>query len=317
MQFTNKFEEKLEKLFLTLIADKSANWEKPWLPAMQTQPVNATTGKAYSGWNSFVLFLETETNRYAIDAWLTFNQAKAIGVTILKGSSATPINFYSPCWRNLTSGIVIYNEQYFQLSEREKEEFKPYLVQKIYNVFNICQTDIKESNPEKYAELLEKFTITEPKLLWSDNTDQIDSFISSWSDICPIYEQATNMAFFSPTTKSITVPLRSQFTSLSSFCEVLFHEVAHSTKLSIERNLSYEEEELVAELTAAFIQCSLGLIGTGGTNPQASAYLNSWLSAIKGKELTEICKQTSQHVVKAVRIINEKIILKIPYFEKV
>ena len=88
------------------------------------------------------------------------------------------------------------------------------------------------------------------------------------------------------------MPHKQQFESAESYYATLFHELAHSTghpsrvgREGIENfnsfaSDSYSKEELVAEMSSAF------LCGVSGISPavigQSAAYLQSWISRLKG-----------------------------------
>lgn len=79
----------------------------------------------------------------------------------------------------------------------------------------------------------------------------------------------------------IVVPSKVQYEELGEYYSTIFHEIGHSTKLVNKREKkSYAQEELVAELTAAFLCSSIGL-STGTTERNSIAYLQSWYGQIK------------------------------------
>lgn len=79
----------------------------------------------------------------------------------------------------------------------------------------------------------------------------------------------------------IVVPSKVQYEELGEYYSTIFHEIGHSTKLVNEREKkSYAQEELVAELTAAFLCSSIGL-STGRTERNSIAYLQNWYGQIK------------------------------------
>jgi antirestriction protein ArdC len=88
------------------------------------------------------------------------------------------------------------------------------------------------------------------------------------------------------------MPHKQKFQSAESYYATLFHELAHSTghpsrvgRDGIENvnsfaSESYSKEELIAEMSSAF------LCGVSGISPvvigQSAAYLQSWISKLKG-----------------------------------
>lgn len=86
------------------------------------------------------------------------------------------------------------------------------------------------------------------------------------------------------------MPLRESFIKPESYYSVLWHELGHSTghpaRLGRHKegdpvkfgSQDYSKEELVAEMTAAFLCGSTGIINDMTQN---TAYIESWLSALK------------------------------------
>ena len=89
----------------------------------------------------------------------------------------------------------------------------------------------------------------------------------------------------------IVVPEISQFTEISEFYSTAYHEAVHSTGHPKRLNRitdiaqygseSYSKEELIAELGASYLVHTTGL-ETKSSFQNSAAYLNGWLSALKG-----------------------------------
>ena len=89
----------------------------------------------------------------------------------------------------------------------------------------------------------------------------------------------------------IVVPELNQYTELSEYYSTIFHEAVHSTGHSSRLNRitdvarfgsdSYSKEELTAELGASYLVNAAGL-ETDLSFQNSAAYLNGWLSALKG-----------------------------------
>lgn len=79
----------------------------------------------------------------------------------------------------------------------------------------------------------------------------------------------------------ISLPDIRQFENVYEYYSTIFHELAHSTKVSIDRGkLSYAQEELVAEVSASLLCSSFGLINEGSFQNNV-AYLQSWMKEIE------------------------------------
>mgnify|MGYP000006656470 CR=1 FL=1 len=86
----------------------------------------------------------------------------------------------------------------------------------------------------------------------------------------------------------ISLPDAKQFEHMSEYYSTIFHELAHSTKVAIDRGkLSYAQEELVAEVSASLTCASLNLIDEGSLKNNA-AYLQSWMKQIEKEEARDI-----------------------------
>lgn len=59
-------------------------------------PVNAVTGRAYSGINVPLLWMAAEEHGYTSDRWLTFRQAKAAGGYVRKNETSALAIIYKP-----------------------------------------------------------------------------------------------------------------------------------------------------------------------------------------------------------------------------
>ena len=100
-------------------------------------------------------------------------------------------------------------------------------------------------------------------------------------------------AYYSPLGDQIHMPPRESFISDPHYWQTVFHEAAHSTghkdrlgRLPSIENLprfgseDYSREELVAEMTAAFLMGTANLDAPQAIQ-QSAAYLSSWAKKIK------------------------------------
>ncbi|MFA7944765.1 ArdC-like ssDNA-binding domain-containing protein [Pseudomonas brenneri] len=67
-------------------------------------PVNAVSGRAYSGINIPLLWAESQQQGFLADRWLTFNQARQAGGHIRKGERSTLTVLYKPMERDAMDG---------------------------------------------------------------------------------------------------------------------------------------------------------------------------------------------------------------------
>lgn len=284
-------------------AIEASSWKKGWTDgeAMIGLPQNVT-GRVYTGSNAFLCQLDTTLKNYKVPVYFTIKQIKDLGAFPKKGEKSIPIFKWGLSIYNRETGKKATLKEYDSLSKEERDEkYKviPYL--KIFNEWNIDQTNLEEVNKEKYDALLSKF---EAKEIKDDNgmysNAAIDQMLTSQSWVCPIeYTQQNPSALYNKSRDVIIVPRKDQFNISDTPEEIykdgeeyyssLIHEMAHSTghesrlnRLSPDGKFGGEEyakEELVAELTAAMVGSALGFDSRIRDNN--TAYLKSWMSALK------------------------------------
>jgi len=104
----------------------------------------------------------------------------------------------------------------------------------------------------------------------------------------PVLHEGGQRAFYAPDADSITMPPRTLFPKAEAYYATLFHEMGHWTghKSRLARDLSgafgsapYAREELVAEMTSAFLcsDCGIG----NAVEENTVAYVQNWLAALK------------------------------------
>lgn len=294
--------------FADMIIDRmkvieASNWKKGWTDgeAMIGLPQNVT-GRVYTGSNAFLCQLHTMKKNYKVPVYFTHKQIRDLGAHPKKGEKSIPIFKWGLSIYNRETGKKATLKEYDSLPKEERDEkYKviPYL--KIFNEWNIEQTNLEEVNKEKYDALLSKF---EAKEIKDDNgmysNAAIDQMLASQSWVCPIeYTQQNPSALYNKTRDVIIVPRKDQFNISDTPEEIykdgeeyyssLIHEMAHSTghesrlnRLSPDGKFGgdeYAKEELVAELTAAMVGSALGFDSRIRDNN--TAYLKSWMSALK------------------------------------
>lgn len=284
-------------------AIEASSWKKGWTDgeAMIGLPQNVT-GRVYTGSNAFLCQLDTTLKNYKVPVYLTIKQIKDLGAFPKKGEKSIPIFKWGLSIYNRETGKKATLKEYDSLPKEERDEkYKviPYL--KIFNEWNIDQTNLEEVNKEKYDALLSKF---EAKEIKDDNgmysNAAIDQMLASQSWVCPVeYTQQNPSALYNKSRDVIIVPRKDQFNISDTPEEIykdgeeyyssLIHEMAHSTghesrlnRLSPDGKFGgdeYAKEELVAELTAAMVGSALGFDSRIRDNN--TAYLKSWMSALK------------------------------------
>ncbi|MBS1712981.1 MAG: DUF1738 domain-containing protein [Armatimonadetes bacterium] len=237
-------------------------WRKPWRGS-HSMPFNAVSKKHYRGINVFLLALAHFTD----PRWVTFNQARELGGTVLKGERAMPVVFWKP-WS--TEGI-----------DQETGEVYVWRVPllKRFHVFNVEQCDG-----------LELPTLSTTAVNEHARIERAEAFLSQITDPPEVRQQGTS-AWYRPAEDLVQVPPLEWFETADSFYGTLFHELGHATGHEKRLNRpsvtgevqfgsgSYSREELIAELTSAYCCASIGLDNSLIEN--SASYIQSWLSALR------------------------------------
>ncbi len=269
-----------DQIINLLESHETGGWKQPWiaLGADNAPARNATTDKTYRGINQFLLGMTLVHRKYLKNQWLTFKQAKDQGATVKKGEKSSPIVFTKPSYVTKDNEFISADK----VGELTKEQaqaqgLKKIFMLKLYRVFNVAQTE--GLDPEFYH--------VEPQepLPEFERNERAETLIHSTDAKIEIIE--SNEAFYNPTLDKIQLPLRAQFKGTEPFYATATHELAHWTghPSRLNRDLknkfgdaSYAKEELVAELTSAFLCASLGF---EKTITQNAAYLKGWLGKLK------------------------------------
>ena len=260
-------------------------WKKPW----QTSGIWArshVTGKEYSLLNQMLI---DDSGEY-----ITFNQAKKEGGFVKKGAKGKTVTF----WKML----VYKQEESEETDKKEKAKKIPFL--KTYTVFKIEDCD----------GITEKF----PTPPLPDVAERIETAENIWREYCeregiPVYEKESARAFYSPTDDSVTIPTIQQFYGTEDYYSTLFHELVHSTLLRLGRpkpksfgDKTYAEEELTAEMGAAFLVARFGL-NTEKQTEQNAAYIDSWRKKIsEDKNLVVVAAQRAEKAVNLILNIKKE-----------
>lgn len=310
--------EKALKQFADLMIQKikevEYDWKKPWFsPESGGGLPQNIEGRVYNGINLFMLYLLSEEKGYSTPLYMTFMQAKEAGASIMRGEKSFPVVYWNFSVSD-KNGNKISIDDYRDLSDDEKKEYKVTPYMKTYNVFNVSQTNYPEVQPEKWEKLKEQFkspSLKDEKGMFT--MPLLDALIRERQWVCPIYPRESDSAYYRRGEGChIIVPLKGQFDTGESFYSTLLHEMAHSTgeegllgreKGEVFGDKKYAKEELVAELTSATCGKSLGL--STCIREENAMYLKSWLSALSGDP--KFIYTILSDVAKASAMIQEKV----------
>jgi antirestriction protein ArdC len=234
-------------------------WRKPWNGEAKA-PRNLVTGKPYRGINAFLLACTGFSSPY----FLTFKQVQEKGGQVKKGARSFPVVFWS---------IVTAEDR-----ETGDEKNIPFL--RYYRVFSVEQTTLP------IPEL--------PQVERKFNPIEEAERIVDEMPMKPEIRTGEDKAYYVPLYDYINMPRKGLFHSDAGFYNSLFHELGHacghSSRLARKGVMEssyfgsheYSKEELVAEMTAAFLCAEAGIVQA--TIDNSAAYISGWLRALKSKD---------------------------------
>jgi antirestriction protein ArdC len=247
----------------------------PWIKSWKTDSSadkNFITQKAYSGINTLILGMAGYSN----PSWASYKQWQDKGVQVKKGEKATQIVFFKPVSKTSTN------------ENTGETETSGYAVLRAYSVFNAEQTDI------------EIMPATEPETPFNP----IPAIESKIKETGAIIRHGGDAAFYMPGKDCIQLPNKSAFLSESNYYATVFHELAHWTgaKHRLDRQLdkgkygnpAYAFEELVAEISAAFLCADYKIQG----DLRHAGYIESWLKA---------CRDDNKAIFKAAALAQKAV----------
>jgi antirestriction protein ArdC len=248
-------------------AGNTGAWKMPWHTNgdCNFSPINTASRKPYRGINTLCLWAAAQQKGYSSGEWGTYQQWQNRGAQVRKGEKSTAIVFWKFAGKEEKEGTG---------SESETESSSRLMFCKTYNVFNAAQVDGLPAAEETTEE--------------APVEDRIDSAEAFFAAVPAIVRHQGNRAFYAPGTDSITLPEFSAFNSPLDYYSTRAHETGHwtGTAARCDREMgkrfgdnAYAMEELVAELTAAFVMASLGLSSTPREDHQN--YIASWLRVLK------------------------------------
>jgi antirestriction protein ArdC len=298
------------------------DWETPWFDVGRMDCKNYFTGKPYRNGNIFFLLIATKFYRYKYPFYLTFKQGKELGYSVTKGSKALPVYYYSfTFWRIDESGKKIkvhpnkVQGKCFATLREEGISIYPFL--KVYNVFNVEQFVNLETGENLLTKVSNEMISIEDKdsNVGTYEVQTFEDIINNWE--CPIVEvDAVQNMLYNVTTDTIELTSRNLCKTIEAFYSSMLHEVAHSTgaktrlnrfslfdDLMGSRKESYAIEELVAELSSAFIMASNNLCDEEQRKNSAK-YLQSWEEKIKSDN--NLAFKVCSEAFKAISYIGER-----------
>lgn len=241
-------------------------WVKPWKngAAGQCMPVNAATNRAYRGVNILTLWAAAIGGGYPLPRWLTFRQGQALGGFVRKGEKATPVVLVKK---------VTFGDEHKGAADEADATTKQVTMLRNFWVFNVAQ--LAELPPHLYAA-----PAAEQE---GERHARAEAFLkATGADV----RHGGHRACYIPSADRINLPPFGSFDGPEHYYATSLHEhchwSGHGTRL--DRDLSgrfgshaYAAEELIAELTAAFLCAELSIEG----QLRHAEYIGSWLELLR------------------------------------
>ncbi|OCC24627.1 antirepressor [Croceicoccus estronivorus] len=285
----NIYDEVTQRIIAELEAGRFP-WVQPWdsrVTGGPGLPMNALTGRRYSGINVLLLWGAAIGGAYPSQHWLTFKQALESGGNVRKGEKGT---------------MVVYADRFVPEAEKTKaretgEDAKAVPFLKRFTVFNVAQCE--GLRPETLTGLARD----PAPLPTREIIPHAEALIEATG---ADFRIGGSEAFYSPGGDFVAVPPQPAFRDQINFYRTAFHELSHWTGHAkrLGRDQSgrfgskpYAREELCAEISAAFICAALGIVPT----VRHADYVGSWLEVLR--EDNRAIFRAASHASKAADFI--------------
>src|SRR5579875_236730 len=243
-------------------------WRRPWTST--GLPRNLITKKPYRGINYFLL----SASKFVSPFWLTMRQANELGGSIRKGEESTIVTFWKV-------DDAKQHETEELDAEPKDEKNRRRFVLSLYRVWNLEQCILPQAVHDKLPKI---------ETHQHDPIEAVEKIIAGMPNP-PEIVRAGSKAYSSPITDRITLPPRELFQAAAEDAATTLHELSHST--GHEKRLAregitevapfgsavYSREELVAELSAAFLCAEAGISNAVIRNQ--AAYVAGWLARLR------------------------------------
>lgn len=243
-------------------------WMQPWNAAHAAGAVSRPlrfNGQPYSGINILSLWASAMGHGFAAPIWMTFKQAIELGGCVRKGEKGSPVVYANTLVRTETDPET----------GEDQDQAIPFL--KAYTVFNVDQI---EGLPDHFYALADGETNPDQRIETAEAF-----FAATGADI----RHGGDSACYIPSIDRIQMPSFEAFRDAESYYATLAHELTHWTRHASRLNrdfgrerfgdAGYAQEELVAELGAAFLCADLKI--TLSEREDHASYIASWLKVLR------------------------------------
>ena len=274
----SEYRQKLTDMFMELLQDSldhPVNWHQGWTYALAgTAPYNAARGNSYRGINRFYLALVAHKQGFGDPRWATMKQIQENGWHLEKGSKGYEVEYWFPYDIENHKGLTWKEYDTMVLKGESTEDI--IIRPRYFYVFN--------------ASLITGIPPLETAAKATVEPDELISRLSESMNV-PIMHFINSSCAYNPYRDSIVTPPPECFESSYEYNSSVLHELAHSTGHSsrLDRPLStvfgstaYAREELVAEITSAFMGAHLEMPeGDHPDTEQHREYVRGWLQNLR------------------------------------
>lgn len=260
--------QRVTNAIVTAIEAGAGDYQMPWNVRRCGSsplgiPLNPVGRYSYRGINILTLWSSQEQYGFPIPEWATYQQWQSIGAQVKKGEKASISIFYKPLDPKSTTSS--------EEDAARPDKSRPFII-KAANVFNAAQVDGYAPAPLPLTSDDEKHAASEHLIYASGAKISIGG----------------PKACYIPSRDEIHLPPQAAFINSQAYYGVAFHELSHWTghKARCARSLegrfgseAYAIEELIAELSAAFLSAELEL--TPEPRIDHARYISSWLKALR------------------------------------
>ena len=263
--------QQVTELILEHLENGVVPWRCPWNREVG-RPRNFTSGKVYRGINVVLLGCR-QFDAAASPWWMTYRQASERGGHVRKGERGSLVVKYGTFD---LKGVVATKAD----GTKRQGRFL-----RLFTVFNATQIEGIEFPPSATAGT---------GLTPEQRIERAEAIVKAMPQRPIIREGNGARACYRPSMDEIEMPDFSIFQSPESYYGTLFHELGHATGHPLRLNRDsltkhdafggqvYSQEELVAEMCAAFVGMEAEIVND--RHEQSASYLENWLSVLKVKD---------------------------------
>jgi len=273
------FRKQMADMFVAALKEEPEKVLMGWDFSGPDTPTNAFTNAKYRGVNLLYLKMIELEQGFDDSRWMTFKQIQTKGYHLQKGAKGAKIEYWMP-YSFEERKALSWGEYKSRAAEPDFDERKYGIYPRYYTVFNA-----------KFIEGLPELDLT--PILHDIDESQIIMDIKDGMLVDIETELNSSRAYYSPSEDKIHLPDKSQFKSFAEYNRTALHELAHSTGHQYRLNRdqtgmfgtpSYAKEELVAEITSAFMSEFVPCPLTDELLKHHKGYVQNWAEAIENNE---------------------------------